>query len=122
MKRVLLINDSKFESIILKDMLSEMGYDVRIGDEFSAVQLVRQYDPHVLIANLVMRQTRGDQLISIVKMANPNIICLISSSSPISMKEFRFRKIDGVFQTPTSQSALAKLLNEISQSTASACG
>ncbi len=33
-KKALLINDSKFESLILKDMLQKMGFEVEIADEY----------------------------------------------------------------------------------------
>jgi len=38
MKKVLLVNDSKFESMILKDMLVSIGYIAGIADEYDAIE------------------------------------------------------------------------------------
>jgi len=41
MKKVLLVNDSKFESMILKDMLVSIGYIAGIADEYDAIERYR---------------------------------------------------------------------------------
>ena len=114
MSKVLLINDSKFESIVLKDVLNTIGYDVKVTDEYNAVKLIQSFSPELVIANLIMKEIRGDQLITMIKTQNPKIKCLLSSSSPISMGNFHHRKIDGVFKTPIDKPTLESLLSKMS--------
>jgi len=40
-EKVLLVNDSKFESMILKDMLVSIGYIAGIADEYDAIERYR---------------------------------------------------------------------------------
>jgi len=49
MKKVLLVNDSKFESMILKDMLVSIGYIAGIADEYDAIEKVQDMRPDYII-------------------------------------------------------------------------
>lgn len=110
MRKVLLVNDSKFESLVLKDALNEMGYIVETADEYNAVKSFGSFRPDCVIANYIMRETRGDQLIGIMKLQRPETICLLSSNSSVSMRDFRFSRIDGILNTPVDKSSLEKAL------------
>jgi len=56
MKKVLLVNDSKFESMILKDMLVSIGYIAGIADEYDAIEKVQDMRPDYIIINRVMKE------------------------------------------------------------------
>lgn len=116
MRKVLLVNDSRFESIILKDILNTIGYDVRIADEYNAVKQMQSYEPDIVIANLLMKEIRGDQLVSIIKVQNSKVKCILCSNNPIRMEDFHFKKIDGVFRTPIDKPGLEKVLKEVKNS------
>ena len=77
------------------------------------MKLVQSFEPEIVIANLIMKEIRGDQLIAIIKTQNPKIKCLLSSSSPIDMENFRHKKIEGVFKTPIDKRGLERLINKM---------
>ncbi|MCX8129355.1 MAG: response regulator [Clostridia bacterium] len=109
MKKVLLVNDSKFESIIMKDILNSMGYDVKVSDEFNATGVIENFHPDFLVVNYIMKEIRGDQLIAMVKLHNPGIKCFLCSSS--SLDTMQNKKIDGFIKTPVEKDEIAKIFN-----------
>ena len=115
MSRVLLINDSKFESMVMKDMIDSMGCFVKVTDEDRAVYEVQSFKPDCVIVNYVMKKTFGDQLISVIKMQKPDVKCVLFSSNPIKMEDFRFKKIDAVFQTPVERGKLEGVLSKFAR-------
>jgi response regulator RpfG family c-di-GMP phosphodiesterase len=113
-KRALLVNDSRFESLILKDMLNQIGYDVEIADEFDAIYEIEQFEPNIVIVNYIMQKTRGDKLIKNIKSSIPTTKCLLSSSNSIK-KENIDEDIDGVLHTPVSLFTLKDSLKRIGE-------
>lgn len=112
-KKALLVNDSKFESLILRDMLSKLDYDVEIADEFDAVYEVEQFCPDVIIVNYIMQQTTGDELIRQIKKGQPTAKCVLSSSSAVKISDFNGKRIDGILHTPISMFSLKDALHRI---------
>ncbi len=122
-KKVLIINDSRFERLILKDMLSELGYQVMTSDEYDYSQQIKNHSPHILIVNLTMGSVSGDDIILETKTANPEIKCYLSSCSPIKFSNYINKKVDGVFQTPINSKELALVLsNDIPKGFCPYCG
>ncbi|MBN2221434.1 MAG: response regulator, partial [Vallitaleaceae bacterium] len=117
MKRALLVNDSKFESLILKDMLQKMNFLVEIADEFDALYSMERFEPHVVIVNYVMQQTSGDKLIRLMKAGMPRVKCLLSSNSNIRLSDFRGGYVDGIVHTPVSKFLLESALESIGEYT-----
>lgn len=113
MKRALLVNDSRFESMILKDILSKLEYEVELADEFDAVYQVEQFDPELVVVNYIMRETRGDKLIQLIKAGRPDITCLLSSSNNVHKIDFDEKSLDGVIRTPVSMFTLKDLLKRV---------
>ncbi len=114
-KRALLINDSRFESLILKDMLQKLGYAVEIADEFEALYAIEKFEPDVVIVNYIMQQTRGDKLIQLMKAGMPSLKCVLSSSSDVKLSDFSGGYIDGLVHTPISQYLLENVLENMEQ-------
>lgn len=112
-KKALLVNDSKFESLILRDMLSKLDYDVEIADEFDAVYEVEQFCPDVIIVNYIMQETTGDELIRQIKLGQPTAKCVLSSSSAVKMSDFNGKRIDGILHTPISIFSLKDTLHRL---------
>jgi len=113
MKKALLVNDSLFESLILKDLLMELNYEVELADEYDALYQVEQFEPELVVVNYIMHEIRGDQLIEQIKEEKPDLICLLSSSSMIQKDEVKKNILDGILRTPVSMFTLKDLLRRI---------
>lgn len=114
-KKALLINDSKFESLILRDLLNQLNYDVELADEYDAMYEVEQFTPDVVIVNYIMQDTTGDKLIQHIKKGKPLTKCLLSSSSPVKLSDFENHIIDGVLRTPVSLFTLKDVLHRVGE-------
>ena len=112
MKRVLVVNDSQFERMIMKDTVLRLGYDVKATDEYNTLDLLASYDPDIVITNLNMAETSGDKLIARIKQVKPNARCFLCSCSSIDTAKLCDAGIDGFFQTPITPGGLEKVLNE----------
>jgi CheY-like chemotaxis protein len=113
-KRALLVNDSRFESLIMRDMLNDLGYDVEFADEFDALYEAEQFEPNLVIVNYIMRKTRGDKLIKDIKTSIPDSKCLLSSNNIIKRDKIE-ESVDGILHTPLSMFTLKDSLNRIGE-------
>jgi len=114
MKKVLLVNDSKLQNAVMKDILSSLNYEVRVTDEFNAISVIHDFSPHYVITNYVMKEINGDQLAAVIKVQYPDIKCLISSSNSIDSNKFSQKKIDGIIRVPIDRENLKMILESIS--------
>lgn len=122
MEKVLIVNDCKFESMILKDMLCDLDYDVEITNEFEAIRKVKEYSPDVVIANLIMKQTKGDILIQNIRIRYPQIRCILSSCNSLRLEDYVPEKVDGIIHTPVDKEALKAVLKAKKVSFCPYCG
>lgn len=113
MKKILLINDSKLQNQIMRDMLNSMNYEVRITDEYNALVAVHDFCPDFIIVNYVMKELTGDQLVSVIKIQYPNIKCIISSSNSLNINEFDNNKINAIITTPVDKDELKLVLESV---------
>jgi len=113
MKKVLLVNDSKFENIILKDMLGSIGYNAIAADEFDAVAKIESFYPDYIIINRIMKAIRGDQLALEIKKHYPQTKCILSSCDTVSIDEINKAGIDAVIKTPIDKERLKTVLASI---------
>lgn len=100
MNKILVINDSRFERLILKDMLNRLGYSVKDTDEFISMRQIDLYDPDIIIVNRTMYDISGLDLIDMIKTKNPKYKCFLSSCSPLKRSSIDASRADGAFQTP----------------------
>lgn len=112
MKKILLVNDCKFESRVMKDCLSDIGYSVQVTNEYDVFVKVRRVQPDIVIANLIMKDTTGDKLIEYIKNTNSGIICLLSSCDLLKLEDFIEHKVDEVIHTPINKLKLSEILNK----------
>lgn len=112
MSKVLLVNDCRFESVIMKDMISSLGCEVWTATEYDAIRKIGQINPDILVCNLIMKETKGNVLIERVKMNNPNIKCFLSSSNDISLNEYKTNNVDGVIKTPVTVDTIKHIFEE----------
>ena len=108
MDKILVINDCKLEEIIMKDILINEGYEVKIDNEYGAISSVKDFLPNTVIVNLIMRETTGDKLISKIKEVNNNIKCILSSSNLLKLEDFSEKKVDEVIKTPIDRESLIR--------------
>lgn len=111
MKKVLLVNDCKFESIIMKDILQDMGYEVKISNEYTALEDVKNYNAEVIICNLIMKHITGDHIISEAKKINFSIKGILSSSNDLKIEDYKENKVDAIIKTPISKIVLEDIMN-----------
>lgn len=117
MKKALVINDSRFESAILKDLLTKLGYEVKTANEYSALKEVNSYLPNIVISNLVMKEISGDLLIKKIKDVHKDIVCFLSSCNSLNIEDYKYNKVDDVIQTPVDLEKLDKILHSVSSET-----
>lgn len=110
MKKILLINDCRFESLVMKDILNDLGYEVSISNEYEAMGEIRDFIPDIIICNLIMKETKGNLLINRIKTMNPEIKCYLSSSNDIKLEDYRRDKVDEVIHTPATREKFQILL------------
>jgi response regulator RpfG family c-di-GMP phosphodiesterase len=111
-KRVLVVNDSKFERNIMRDLLINLGYGVETTDEYSILSHLESYDPDMVIANMNMANITGDVLIKEIKGEKPSTKCYLSSCSDINPEYSQSRWIDGFIKTPVSIGQLFAVLEK----------
>lgn len=111
-KRVLVVNDSRFERKIMRDMLISLGYEVKVTNEYEVFFLLDSYNPDIVIANMNMTNITGDRLIQDIKGRIPTTKCYLSSCSEINPEYSQSKWIDGVFATPINPGSLAKILQQ----------
>ncbi len=115
-KKALLVNDSRFESLILRDLLNKLDYDVEIADEFDAIYEVEQFRPDIIIVNYIMQEITGNELIKKIKIDQPTVKCVLSSSNDFQLSDFYDEPIDGILRTPASIIGLKDVLFQLSAS------
>ncbi len=113
MKKVLIINDSGFERMVLRDQVHNLGFEVKTADEFTGFSLIEKFHPDIVIANLTMADTSGDELIEQIKGMDPATKCLLSTCSMNQRFSYDSKVIDGVLETPTTMEYLLTLLNNL---------
>jgi CheY-like chemotaxis protein len=107
MNRILLVNDCKFERVVMKDMLTSLGYEVYTSDEYGVLTKIKELSPNILICNLLMKETKGNLLVGKAKEVFPNIKCYVSSNNDIKLEEYKDNDVNGVIKTPTDLSKLS---------------
>ncbi len=113
MKKVILINDCKFQSIIMKDMLNDLGYEVNLTNEYGALAKIKKFNPDIVICNLIMKNITGEKLIKSIKDINKNIICILSSANEIRLEDYSKDYINEVIHVPVEKEKLESILEKI---------
>lgn len=110
MEKVLLVNDCRLESLVMKDILKNLGYEVSISNEYEAMSEVREFSPDILICNLIMKEIKGNLLIYKIKTMHPEVKCYLSSSCEIKLSDYKRYGVDEVIHTPISGEIMKRLL------------
>ncbi|MGF7184684.1 two-component system chemotaxis response regulator CheY [Desulfitispora alkaliphila] len=108
--KVLLVNDSKFERMVLKDILLQLGCNVVATDEYQAIDQLHSFSPNIAIANYNMSEITGDKLLTQLKERAPELTCFICSCSEIKLDNSFNNVVTGTFTTPTNPQKLQRIL------------
>lgn len=122
MDKVLLVNDCKFESMIMRDMLKSMGYEVSITNEYDVMQKIEEVSPNILICNLIMKETTGNLVIKNVKARKREIVCYLSSSNELEYNDYKIQGVDGLIKTPVDVNELNKIIKKKNIAFCPGCG
>ncbi|MDD3269781.1 MAG: response regulator [Syntrophomonadaceae bacterium] len=120
MTKVLIINDSQFERLIMKDIVSSLGYEANTSDEYNIMNLIESDDPDIVIANMTMNRISGDKLIAAIKERKPEIKCYLSSCSKIPPGKLQYPDVDGYIETPVTPGRLERILKNEDQANSGA--
>ncbi|OQY10044.1 MAG: two-component system response regulator [Marinitoga sp. 4572_148] len=85
---ILIVDDSKFDRIILRDMLEDLGHNI-IGESENgkeAINMYFKYLPDIVIMNLVMPVMNGMDAMKFILENDPVANIIVTSSS--SEKEY----------------------------------
>ena len=97
----------------MRDMLEKLGYEVETSNEFDAYGALDHFKPDVVIANLIMKKITGDILLNKMKLENPDLKTILSSSNEIKAQDLKDKKIDSFIRIPVKQDILEKLLLDL---------
>ena len=53
---ILIINDPDFEKTVLETTLKEFGFHSKSGDEYSAVEMIKDEKAEIIFSNLHMKE------------------------------------------------------------------
>ncbi|TCO73824.1 response regulator [Marinisporobacter balticus] len=109
---VFIVNDSKFESIVLKDILIKSGMNAIISDEHMIMKDLRNIKPAMVIVNYIMKDMTGDKVIEAIKKRFPEIICILASSSDLSKNQFIGYRIDEIIKIPVEPNHIKKMVEK----------
>lgn len=110
--KILLVNDCAFENKIMTDILERMNHSCETSDEVNAIFYVKDYKPDIIIANLIMKNINGDELIERIKACHSDIKCILTSSSLHALEKAKY-KADAVINTPVNCDKIETALREI---------
>ncbi|MCT4607433.1 MAG: response regulator [Marinisporobacter sp.] len=111
-KDVLIVNDSKLESIILKDLLMKLGMNGIISSEYSILTDLKKTDPVMVVVNYIMEDITGDQLIEEIKRRYPQMVCILASSSDLLKNQFKGFSIEEIMKIPIEQNKLKGIIEK----------
>lgn len=112
--KVLIINDSNFEKMVLETNIKELGLDSKSGDEYSAMDMIKDGRPDIIFVNLHMKETNGDQLIRQLKKVHySGKYVLTSSSHEKLLEKQRLSEVTEILKTPFSKKELKELIDRL---------
>ncbi len=111
---VLVVNDSRFERMVLGNILEKLGYEPILADEYEAETLIAERKPAVALVNLHMESAEGDEFVKRLFVQYDECKFVLTSSSPEKLRQ-KSRKalISDVLETPTSEKAMAAVMDRV---------
>ena len=118
-KRILLIDDDEVETGLLCRLLARFGFDVLVSNNSSeSIQLVRDYDPRIVILDLMMPEMSGWEVCKEIRQfSDVHILIFSAVGEPKLVAKALFAGADYYLAKPTSIAVLAEYINKIVNST-----
>src|SRR5690606_6417838 len=106
------INDSRLERAVLKDQLTQLGYEVKVADEYNWLGKIGKDVFDIAIVNYTMHEITGDKIIAIINSNYPDIKCYLSSCNNLRREKFNDVGLTGIIRTPISLENLDNTLKD----------
>ncbi|MEN1759797.1 hypothetical protein [Anoxynatronum sibiricum] len=111
---VMVVNDSAFEKMVMGNTLEEMGYHAVLTDEFQVEKVIVQEKPAVVLVNLVMENTTGEQLILRLRQLWPQGAYVLTSCSRDKLEALKDHEaLSGIMATPVTRDRLRRMMDEV---------
>ena len=114
-KRILLIDDDEVETGLLCRLLARFGFDVLVSNNSSeSIQLVRDYDPRIVILDLMMPEMSGWEVCKEIReFSDVHILIFSAVGEPKLVAKALFAGADYFLAKPTPITVLAEYINKI---------
>ncbi|MBU2574448.1 MAG: response regulator [Elusimicrobia bacterium] len=114
-KKILIVEDSKTMSVVLKEVLESEGYTVSLaGDGVTGIALARREMPDLLLLDLLLPKLNGYEVCNTLKRDNSTrhiqVLVISTMSSPESMEKAKLCGAKNFMKKPYN---LEDLLREI---------
>ena len=119
-KKVLLVDDTKFMRMMLKNILAPKGYEIvaEAGDGLEAIDLYKQHKPDLVTMDIVMPNMTGIEAVKNITSGDPsaNVIMVTAVGQESKVKEAIQAGAKGYivkpFQAPQVLEEVKKLIGE----------
>ncbi|SDY24765.1 response regulator [Tindallia californiensis] len=113
--KILIVNDSRFETLVLETMLKELGLQTNSCDEYNAIEKARSEAPDLILVNLYMKEINGDVLIEKLKKVLPKGIYVLTSSNEKELRtKMKSKNVTTILKTPASKKDLKEMVKKVS--------
>lgn len=113
--KILIINDSRFEIVVLETMLKELGFQTDSCDEYAAIEMAKSEAPDLILVNLYMKEINGDILIEDLKKVLPKGIYVLTSSNEKELRiKMKSKNVAMILKTPASKNDLKEMIKKVS--------
>lgn len=112
-KKVLIINDSKFEEMVLSDIIKKINFIPLSANEEKGLEVVINQRPAIVIVNYIMKNITGDQLAKKIKIVDESIKCIMSSCDDLKEDQYDKSSVDAVIKTPIQAIELVNVITDV---------
>jgi CheY-like chemotaxis protein len=113
---LLIVDDEPSVRIMLSNILAELGYRVRSAEDgLSALRVIRNEVPRLLLSDLNMPNMSGFELLSVIRRRFPAIRTIAMSGSFSGNEAPSGVAADGFYQKGSSITALLRLMETLPQ-------
>ncbi len=119
-KKILIVDDSFNNLILLEDLLTEMDYNVTVAhDGLEAINMLKEYDPDLVLLDIMMPKMGGFELMEKMNQAQMNVPVIIitaKNSDEERKKAFMLGAADFIAKPVIISEVLDKVKNALSDS------
>ena len=114
---ILIVDDELSIRTTLCHIFTELGYSVRsASDGFSALELIHELTPNILLSDLNMPGMSGFELLSVVRRIHPTICVIATSGAFFGTGVLHGVAADAFYEKASSLSFLFEAISQSAQS------